>query len=72
LNAKPNGALTVRPVLIDGRESTSTPRKVIVDQPSLRPGGPIWIETHPRFWTQGVITRVVHSEVHVSSHYVRL
>jgi hypothetical protein len=55
----------VRPVLIEGHDATSTARPVILDAAPMRPGGPIWVEVTPNFWKQGIITRVMHSEVHL-------
>jgi hypothetical protein len=62
----PRDRPTVRPVLIEGLDAASTARAVILDTAAMRPGGPIWVEVTPAYWKQGVITRVVHSEVHLT------
>jgi len=53
------------PVLLEGLETTSTPRKVLVDESSIQVGAPIWIEIDAPIWRQGTVTRGVHSEVHM-------
>lgn len=57
---------TVRPVLIEGRD-TSTTLPVLLDQAALRVGSPIWVRltTREDSWQQGVITEIAHAVVHV-------
>ena len=60
----PKGRFTVRPVRLEG-EAASVARPVLLDEFSMRVGGPIWVELRHGYWRQGTILTIVASEVEV-------